>query len=206
MKTNITQRRYNILTDFSRVYDFLEATYDFETLNSYLLPQYFEYAHHLQWFDYIRAHRMGLWEENGEIVGIAAYEMELGKAHLHTRKGYEFLLAEMLDWAEREISVKKSDKQILEVWITDKETEKQRLLKEQGYQLVHSDAVTIFDYEKPFPERELPEGFKIIDGSHVDYAKLSECFWRDSIMMKSHHQSILMETSNVVMHLMRICL
>ena len=175
---HISPRRYNILTDFSRVYDFLEATYDRETLNSYLLPQYFEYAHHLQWFDYIRTHRMGLWEDAGELVGIVAYEMEIGTAHLHTDKGYEFLLPEMLEWAEREISIEESGKRILKVWITDKEARKQNLLRSQGYQLESSLAVTVFDYEKLFLERKLPEGFKLIDGIDVDYAKLSECYWR----------------------------
>ena len=42
---NITQRRYKILIDFEKVYRFLEETYDPVTLNSFLLPQYFEYAH-----------------------------------------------------------------------------------------------------------------------------------------------------------------
>jgi len=178
MKTNITQRRYNILVDFSRVYDFLEATYDFETLNSYLLPQYFEYAHHLLWFDYIRAHRIGLWEENGELVGISAFEMNIGTAHLHTKVGYEFLLPELLAWAEKEISVCEGDKQQLSVYITSKEPSKQHLLKENGYELEHTSNVTVFDYEKPFLERPLPDGFKIIDGSEVDYTKLAACFWR----------------------------
>ena len=178
MKTNIIQRRYNILTDFSRVYDFLEETYDVETLNSYLLPQYFEYAHHLLWFDYVRAHKMGLWEDNNEIVGIAAYEMNIGTAHLHTRKGYEFLLPELLDWAEKEITVIENDKHTLKVWITSKEPNKQNLLKERGYNLERSDDVTIFNYKKPFRSRQLPEGFKIIDETEVDYDKLATCYWQ----------------------------
>jgi len=177
-KTGITPRRYNVLTDFSAVYDFLEETYDKETLNSYLLPQYFEYAHHLLWFDYLRTHRMGLWEQNGSIAGIAAYEMEIGTAHLHTRKSYGFLLPKLLEWAEREISVTKDGKTSLRVWITDKEPEKQDLLKARGYELVHSEPVRIFDYTNEFVERQLPKGYGIIDGTDVDYAKLAECFWR----------------------------
>jgi len=176
MKTNITKRRYNILADYSRVYDFLEATYDPETLNSYLLPQYFEYAHHLLWFDYIRAHRMGIWEDGGEIVGISAFEMNIGTAHLHTKVGYEFLLPELLEWAEAEISVVKDDKNTLKVWLTSKEINKQQLLKQEGYQLVNTDAVTIYDYKQPFLEKSLPEGFKIIDGNDVDYALLAVCY------------------------------
>ena len=178
MKTSITQRRYNILTDFSRVYDFLEETYDVDTLNSYLLPQYFEYAQVHSYFDFLRAHRIGLWEDNGELIGIATYEMKIGTVHLHTKNGYEVLLPEMVEWSQQEISEVDGDKHTLKVWITEKETEKQQLLKENGYELEYTDAVTIFPYEKSFLHRELPKGFEIIDGHQADYHKLKDCFWR----------------------------
>ena len=178
LKDDVTARRYDILSDFTAVYNFLEETYDETTLNSYLLPQYFEYAHSLLWFDYVRAHRMGLWEQNGNIVGIAAYEMEIGTAHLHTKKSCRYLLPKLLEWAEREISIKRDGKTNLRVWITDKEPEKQELLKNNGYQLVHNEPVTVFRYTNPFVERQLPDGYKIIDGTQVDYAKQAECFWR----------------------------
>lgn len=177
-RMNITQRRYKMFADFERVHKFLTDTYNKETLNSYLLPQYFEYAHHLQWFDYLRSDHFGLWENNGKIVGVACYEMNMGTCHLHTSESYEFLLPELLAWAERELSVIEGDKQNLQVWITDKEKNKQELLASYGYSLVHSEPVKIFSYDKPFVERSLPDGFTIIDGTNVDYAKLSECFWR----------------------------
>ena len=175
---NATQRRYDILSDFLAVYNFLDETYNFETLNSYLLPQYWEYAHYLQWFDYIRAHRMGLWEDNGRPVGIAAYEMDIGKTHLHTRPEYNYLLPELLTWAENELSVIKGGSRVLGVWITSKEMEKQKLLTKQGYRLVHNEPVKIFRYTKPFTERLLPDGYTLINGIGIDYSKLAECFWR----------------------------
>ena len=175
---NITQRKYDILSDFHSVYRFLEETYDFNTLNSYLLPHYWEYAHYLQWFDYIRAHRMGLWENDGNLVGIAAYEMNIGKAHLHTSPEYQHMLPELLDWAENELSVIKDGKQSLGIWTTNKEIAKQKMLGERGYQLVHNEPVKIFRYENPFVERQLPDGYSLISGIGIDYAKLAECFWR----------------------------
>ena len=173
-----THRRYDILSDFHSVYDFLEDTYDFDSLNSYLLPHYWEYAHYLQWFDYIRTHRMALWKDDGKLVGIAAYEMDIGKTHMHTLPTYRYLLPEMLNWAEKELSIVKDSKRSLGVWITSKEPEKQKLLGDRGYQIVHSEPVKIFRYENSFRERLLPEGFEIINGIGVDYEKLAECFWR----------------------------
>ena len=174
----LRQRRYKILVDFERVYRFLQATYDAETLNSYLLPQYFEYAHMHSYFDYFNTHRCGIWEDDGGIAGIACYEMKPGDCHMHTRKGYEILLPEMLAWAERELSVAANGKRSLKVWITDKEAVKQELLRANGYEMIHTEAVTTFDYTKPFSQRALPDGFALIDGTNVDYKKLHACWWK----------------------------
>ncbi len=175
---SITARRYKMLVDFERVHQFLTDTYDKETLNSYLLPQYFEYAHTHPYFNHKMTHRNGIWEDNGDIVGIACFEMNLGECHLHTKKGYEFLLPEMLEWAESELFEIKDGQKCLQVWTTDKEPQKQDLLRQNGYSVVHNEAVKIFEYSNPFVVKDLPEGFKLIDGTNVDYKKLHECFWK----------------------------
>jgi GNAT superfamily N-acetyltransferase len=177
-KTAATQRRYKILIDFDRVYRFLDETYDPLTLNSYLLPQYFEYAHMHSYFDYFKTHRFGIWEDDGKIVGIACYEMKPGDCHMHFSKGYESILPELLAWAEKELSVTDGDKQSLNVWITDKEQDKRELLQANGYVLSHTEPVKVFYYSNPFSERRLPDGFTLIDGTNVDYLKLHHCFWK----------------------------
>jgi len=173
-----TQRRYSILSDFTRVYDFLEKTYDFETLNSYLLSNYFEYAQHHNQFNYMCAHRIGLWENKGEIAGISAYEMKMGMAQLHTKPEYKKLLHEMLIWAENEISIEKDGKRELDVYITNKEDDKKKLLVDNGYHFTKNFPIKIFRYDRPFVERELPEGFSLIDGNRIDYLKLKICYYR----------------------------
>ena len=173
---NITQRRYKILTDFERVYRFLEETYDPVTLNSYLLPQYFEYAHMHSYFDYFKTHHFGVWEKGGNIVGIACYEMRMGDCHIHVQREHETLLPELLSWAEKELSVTNDGKRSLNVWITDREKSKCELLIANGYTLSHSEPVKIFNYANQFIERTLPDGFTLIDGTNVDYLKLHHCF------------------------------
>ena len=175
---NITQRRYKILIDFEKVYRFLEETYDPVTLNSYLLPQYFEYAHMHSYFDYFNTHHFGIWEDGGKTTGIACYEMGMGDCHMHIRKGYEALLPELFTWAEKELSVVKDGKRSLKVWITDKELNKRELLQTSGYELSHTEPVKVFDYSKPFVEKSLPDGFTLIDGTNVDYVKLHHCWWK----------------------------
>ena len=175
---DIVQRRYKVLTDFEKVYKFLEETYNPVTLNSYLLPQYFEYAHTHPYFDYFKTHHFGLREDNGKMVGIACFEMRIGDCHIHVRRGYESLLSELLLWSENEMSVEKDGKRSLKVWITDKEPNKRELLQKNGYMMSHSEPVKIFDYSNPFVEKSLPEGFTLINGVNVDYKKLHHCFYK----------------------------
>jgi len=174
----IIQRRYNILSDYIKVFNFLEETYNLETLNSYLPPHYFEYAQHHANFNFTSSHRIGLWEDNGVLVGISTYEMQLGTAQLHVRDGYEYLLPETLDWAEKEISVDKNGKKILNIQITNKENNKIELLKNCGYKFSKNYDITIFRYKNRFIDKKLPEGFYIIDGNNVDWVKLKLCFYK----------------------------
>ena len=174
----VTKRRYKILVDFERVHKFLTETYDIQTLNSWLLPQYWEYAHMHSYFEYRKTHHFGIWEDDGNIVGISCFEMNLGDCHMHAHKDYKFLLPELLEWAERELPAIKDGKHTLEVTITDKEPEKRELLKSAGYAMAGTNPNKIFPYDKPFPERKLPDGFSLIIGMDVDYAKQQLCFWK----------------------------
>jgi len=177
---DVRVRRYDLLTDYHKVYDFLVSTFDIATMNSYLLPGYWEYGHSHTAADFRRTARMGLWELDGQIVGIAGSEMwpGLGTAHLHTAPGYEHLLPDILDWAELELpEVTPDGRRQLGVWITDNEPLKQELLAERGYTLDETVPVKVFTYDKPFPIRELPAGFRMISGTEIDPEKLAEFWW-----------------------------
>jgi len=175
----IVPRRYKILRDFSRAYDFLAETYDPVTLNGMLLPQYFEYAHMHSYFDYFNSHRFGIWEHNSAIRAIACYEMKPGECcHLHAAAGYARLLPDMLAWTERELSVVKDGTRSLELWATDKEMYKRTLLESNGYARVNTTPLKIFDYKNPFVKRCLPDGFTMIDGTGADHLKLHHCWWK----------------------------
>ena len=167
----VTQRRYKLLSDFARVHTFLTEIYTLDTLNSYLLPQFFEYAHTHPMFNHKLTHRFGLWEDNGRLVGIACYEMDIGQSFLVTHPEHTFLLPEMLPWAERELSGFRNGRQVLHVWVTDKEREKTELLESNGYRRVHSEPVRILPYSKPFPEANFrPDLTTVIKAPDGDYA------------------------------------
>jgi len=52
-------RRYKLLADFDKVNKYLTDVFNMETLNGYLLPQYFEYAHTHPLFNFKSAHGIG---------------------------------------------------------------------------------------------------------------------------------------------------
>lgn len=178
-KTIIKQRRYKLLADFDNVRAFLEDVYDIRTLNSHLLPQFFEYAHTHPAFNHKLTHRFGIWEEHGELVGFACYEMNIGEALLSTKKGYSFLLPEMLRYAERELSDFIDGTNSLSVWVTSQEPEKQALLLQNYYQKVYTEPVRIFTYNKPFLDTKLPDGFSLISlEDENDFRKINDCLWK----------------------------
>ena len=171
-------RRYDILSDFHNVYKFLNRIYDRRTLNGYLLPEFWEYAHYHSMFDYHHAHHMGLWEENGQLVAVCVYEMELGQAFLAADPEHFYLLPEQLDWAEREIAINTDDDgRKLGVWTTTPEMAKRTLLKSRDYEIVYREKVRIKDYPVGPSTRSLPAGFRLITGGQIDYRKYTECLY-----------------------------
>jgi hypothetical protein len=189
----IVKRRYRLLSDFSQVHGFLADIYTLDTLNSYLLPPFFEYAHTHPFFNHKLTHRFGVWEEKGKIIGIACYEMDIGESFLVTDKEHTFLLPEMLDHAEEELSVLKNGKHTLSVWVTDKETVKIDLLTRRGYKKVHSEPIRIFSYDKPFPDVKLPEGF-----TAISLLKLSNKKYNQTLIVITHDERIAMQADRII--------
>ena len=109
---SINIRRYKLLSDFEKVSDLLRDNYGKYEMNGNICQSRWEYAHTHPCFNHKLTHRFGVWEEINEIVGIAFYEMDLGDAFLCTKKGYEYLKNEMIDYAMTELSAKKEDKNI----------------------------------------------------------------------------------------------
>jgi ribosomal protein S18 acetylase RimI-like enzyme len=175
----MTAHRYDILSDFGRVYDFLVETFDEATLNSYLYPAFWEYMHTIGDFEYARTQRMGIWESDGHIVGVATFDVGVGEAFLHARPEHTDLYPAMLDWAERELPEIKDGNQVLGIHITTAEPHKRDLLESRGYRCVHTEPVKIFRYDDTaFSDRTLPDGFAIQDLTGADVEKLAAFFWR----------------------------
>ena len=171
-------RRYKLLADFYKVNKYLADVFNMETLNGYLLPQYFEYAHTHPLFNFKSAHRFGLWEAENELIGIACYDMYPGECFISVKNSFNSLLPEMIYYSEKYLSENNNGKTTLAVSIINKEIEKKELLEKSGYTKVHSTPVNIFSYDNPFPCKILPEGFSAISlEDENDFKKINDCLW-----------------------------
>jgi GNAT superfamily N-acetyltransferase len=171
----ITSRRYRLLADFEPVSQFLIRHTNFTDFNGYLLQPFFEYAHTHPYFNAKLTHRFGVWEDDGTIVGVTCYEMDLGECLLVSAPGYEHLRPQMLDHAERDLSTLKDGQRFLNVMTTDKQG-LDALLSERGYERHYHEAITTFDYAKGFKQRPLPKGFRLISlDEENDVRKIHAC-------------------------------
>jgi predicted N-acetyltransferase YhbS len=153
----IALRKYKMLSDFKRVYEFLSENYQHP--NWFNSPCAFEYSHTHGIFEYTNAHRFGIWEDDGEIVATACFEMRPGDYISCVKSGYEFLASDMLSYAEKELSKISDGKKSLEIFSTDCNVE---LFIENGYSIAWSEPMYVYNYDKGFRECKLPEGFSII--------------------------------------------
>jgi GNAT superfamily N-acetyltransferase len=171
----ITYRRYRLLADFEPVSQFLIRHYTTAHFNGYLLQPFFEYAHTHPFFKPQLTHRFGIWEADGTIIGVTCFEMGLGECLLATDPKHTELWPQMLDQAERELSVETNGKRSLKVMTTDKQG-LDALLIERGYVSVYQEPITTFDYRKGFVDRPLPTGFRVISlEDENDIRKIHTC-------------------------------
>jgi GNAT superfamily N-acetyltransferase len=102
--------------------------------------------------------RIGIWENDGEIVGIATFDCQPGEAFCLTLKEYAFLKKDMLLYAKDNLT--KDGK--FGVMIADKDTIFQDIAAELGFiPTVQKENDAIFYLDKTSTAYDLPEGFRI---------------------------------------------
>jgi len=111
---------------------------------------------------------IGVWEnEAGEIVGVVNIEHPdtthpgWGEAFFQRHPSYDFLLDEMLDYAEA--NLRNKEKNVLFVPIYDYDESFQSLAQKRGYQknTEHPGYDSVFIIQGNLPEPNLPEGYAL---------------------------------------------
>ncbi len=179
----VTQRSY-VPGDFDRVSDFLVATYaPGGKYPNWLQPRW-EYMHYHPMLNRAVLDRIGLWEDDGEVVALATCEADLGEAFIMVRPGYSRLKGAMLDYAERKLSrVMDSGRRFLRVHVNDFDHDLRAAVKAKGYKEDMTGpeyrTITMMTIARPFPEVTLPVGFGLKSlQDDDDIRKVDRVMWR----------------------------
>jgi ribosomal protein S18 acetylase RimI-like enzyme len=107
-------------------------------------------------------HKIGIWEDNGNIVGVVHFEFKIGEIYFEFYPDYSFLKPAMLDYAENELCAKLANqRRYLRIHINDFDSEFENIAKARGYKKVTHlpDYTATFKIAHPFPMINLPKGF-----------------------------------------------
>jgi len=180
---SITFRHYQHPEDYWRVDQFLIDHYQPGNQDGNWIEPAWEYMHFHSFLDSDSLGKIGLWEEDGEIVAVAHYEWCLGEAYFQFHPDYRNLRGELLDYAEANLlgSSQKDGRRYLRAYVNDSDQAFTALVRERGYELDadRSRPMAVFRIPDPFPPITLPEGFQLTSlAEECDWAKVHRALWR----------------------------
>jgi predicted N-acetyltransferase YhbS len=155
-------RRFAGGSDYERVSDFLIGLYLPGNRDGNWFQAEWEYAYTHPWFDESSTDRIGIWEDEGRIVGVVTYELRLGTAGFQTAAGYGSLKPVMLSYAEANLARTEDEGQLhLKVWVNDFDDAFEAIVAARGYvRLPDSDhPMSQLTIPNPFPRICVPDGF-----------------------------------------------
>lgn len=150
--------------DFSLISDFLSRLYRPDNRDGMWFWPIWEYSYTHAWFDEAAAGRIGIWEEDGQIVAVASYELSLGEAFFNVDAAYAHLKEEMLAYAEENLAAEgKEGRRRLKVFVNDFDIDLEQQVVARGYQREPQSErpMSQFKITCPFPAIRVPEGFEL---------------------------------------------
>lgn len=180
---SIKLRNYIHPDDYRKISEFLIAHYQPRNADGNWIEPAWEYMHGHPYLDSTSLQKIGIWEENGEIVAVSHYESQLGEAFFEFHPAYRHLRDKMLDHAERHLAgVSKEDgRKYLHAFINDNDPEFLALVKSRGYEKDPERTRPMYQFviPDPFPIIALPEGFRLTSlAEECDWTKVHRALWR----------------------------
>lgn len=134
-----------------------------------------EWCRSLSFFDSEHEGLTSIWEDEGEIVGVACYETRPGDGFISLKEGYDYLLDDMFTYAIEHF--KKDDK--VKIAIPDNSRLLQEVAIKHGF-IPTNDRETdsILDVGLTNLDYSLPEGFHIVSLDHTyDLEQYASVMW-----------------------------
>lgn len=178
----IQLHHYNGQDDYARISAFLIAHHQPRNADGNWLEPAWEYMHNHPYLDSSSLERIGIWEENGEVVAVATYESRLGEAFFQFHPAYRSLRKDMLDYAENYLhATSDAGRKYLRAYVNDVDGDFIALVESRGYKRDEDESRTMLHFPIPdsFPAIELPEGFRLTSlAEEPDWAKVHRVMWR----------------------------
>jgi GNAT superfamily N-acetyltransferase len=179
---SIRLRQYNGSHDYELVGKFLVEHYKPGNEDGNWLQPAWEYMHGHPYLDKASLGKIGIWEEDGMMVGLAHYESRLGEAFLEFHPDYRYLKRDMLDYTERTLyGISNDGKKYLHAYAHELDEDLISLVKACGYEKDEEGNRPIykFDISEQFPSIALPEGFRLKSlAEDCNWAKIHRVIWR----------------------------
>ena len=157
-----TARRYDHAADYERVGEFLVRTYGAAGGHANWLQPRWEYMHHHPLIRSVDRGSIGLWEADGEIVGVVHPEHGMGTAYVEIHPAFGALKRAMLAHAEEHLSSVNGGVRRLRVTINDDDGEFQSLAAAKGYaKSDRCEPMSRLVIPHPFPPISLRDGFRL---------------------------------------------
>ena len=177
----VSFRNYNaepgFSDDFNRVRNFLVRINRKNPIQYHFEWGRWEWAFSLPFLDTASLPKIGLWQEDGEIVAIATYETAPGSIYFILDQDYAYLKTEMLEYAMNNLRDSQGKLQIL---IHNADREFQKLAAAFGFVPTQDNEVSsVFDIAVEKIHYTLPSGYMIRSlADEADLFKLNRVLWR----------------------------
>lgn len=162
--------------DFLRVHDFLVRINEESTASPNFPWGRWQWMFSLPYLDTTALDRIGIWEEDGEIVALATYESELGNAWFCIDPFHRSLIPEMIEHAKHCLRNAEGSVSIL---IPDGDDEFQSHARSAGMRPTQgTECLSRVDSPADL-HWSLPPGFRLTDlASECDIPRFDRCLWR----------------------------
>lgn len=176
----IKLRNYNNVPgfskDFHKVRDFVIRINKDKFVSINYLWERWEWSFCLKAIDTVDLSHMGIWEENGEIVAVAALEQSMGEVFPLVDSGFNFLKNDVLEYSLERL--KKDNK--LKILIQDDDCEFQICAIEKGLiPTQEKDPKSVIDIDLKKLAYKLPSGYSIRSlADEFDMYKYNQVLWK----------------------------
>lgn len=176
----IVTRCYEHDADYARVGEFLVRSYRTSGSHINWLQPRWEYMHHHGLIRKVELAAIGLWEADGEIVGVVHPEHRNGTVYLELDPAHAGLERELLGHAEEHLAIERDGIRTLRVFINDAHDELRRFANDRGYERDGAhEAMSRFEIPAQMPSPAVPAGFRLASlADDDDPWKVHRLLWR----------------------------